>query len=79
VFVVIGHKIVQREAVVTGNKSYALTGGPIPGTVEVPASCDSLAKFGGRICVSLYKTANIISKLAIPLLPLIGAEAADLV
>ena len=79
VFVVVRDQIVERESVVAGDEVDALLRLPLLVTVEVRAAEQPRREAGHRAALTLPELSHVVAKPAVPLLPRVADEVADLV
>jgi hypothetical protein len=76
---VVRHEIVESEAVVPGYKIDALLGLPFLVSIDVGAAQQAARQVRNSAAVALEESASVVAKAAIPFMPVVANEAADLV
>ena len=76
---VVGHQVVQREAVMAGDEVDALLRLPLLVSEHVGAAGQPIGQRGHGAVVALEERPDIVTKPAVPFLPAVTEERADLV
>src|SRR5580658_222460 len=79
VLLVVGHEIVEREAVMTGDKIHVFLSVALLRTVDLGAADQSVSQERNRAVVAPEKAAHIVTKTPVPLSPLVSEEVTHLV
>ena len=79
VLVVVGDEVVEREAVVAGDEVDALLGLALLVAVDLGAADQPVGEAPDRARLAAEEVADVVAEAAVPLLPAVADEAADLI
>ena len=79
VLAIVGDEVIQREAVVAGDEVHALLGLSLLVTIDVGTAEQPVRHIADRAGIAPREAADIVAEPAVPLLPPVADERADLV
>src|SRR5262249_21746415 len=79
VLAVVGDEVVEREAVVAGDEVDALLGLALLVAVNLRAADDAVGDAAQRARLAAEEVTDVVAEAAVPLLPGVADEAADLI